>query len=375
VGGVCSHPTSGCGEHDPSALRDEAKQILEAVAVDLSTSQTKQAQIDKSLGRAPKVMDAPETAAQTHAILRARSGFDIKQLAAEYRALRASVLRLWTEACQPDDLNLEDVIRFNEAIDQAVAESIEFFSEQVERARNLLLGMLGHDMRNPLNVIQMTASYLAALNAGEEISEAASRLVRSGACMRALLDDLVDFNRTKLGLGINIRLANVDLAKVFADELEQLRGAHPGCRLELELIGDTRGLWDGLRLQQLLRNLVLNAIKYGEPDAPVRVVVTGQEADVRIEVVNSGPTIERSDLDQILDPLKRGSAQRDRQATDEGLGLGLYIVREVAKAHGGEVDVCSDRGETVFTVRLPRHNRAHRLKQHQPMPSSSQENA
>ena len=126
-------------------------------------------------------MEAPETAAQTHAILRARSGFDINQLASEYRALRASVLRLWTEACQPDDINLEDVIRFNEAIDQALAESIEFFSEQVERARNLLLGMLGHDMRNPLNTIQMTASYLAALNAGAEVSEAAFRLIRSGA--------------------------------------------------------------------------------------------------------------------------------------------------------------------------------------------------
>ena len=294
----------------PLALRDHAKQILEAVAKDLSTSQTKQAQADKSLGRAPKLMEAPETAAQTHAVLRARSGFDINQLASEYRALRASVLRLWTEACQPDDINLEDVIRFNEAIDQALAESIGFFSEQVERARNLLLGMLGHDMRNPLNTIQMTASYLAALNAGAEVSEAASRLIRSGASMKALLDDLVDFNRTKLGLGINIALANVDLAAVFADELEQLRGAHPGRRLELEVVGDTRGRWDGLRLQQLLRNLVSNAIKYGAPDAPVRVVLTGEEADVRIEVVNSGPAIERSALDQIFDPLKRGPAQR-----------------------------------------------------------------
>jgi hypothetical protein len=106
----------------PLALRDHAKQILEAVAKDLSTSQTKQAQADKSLGRAPKLMEAPETAAQTHAVLRARSGFDISQLAAEYRALRASVLRLWTEACQPNELNLEDLIRFNEAIDQALAE-------------------------------------------------------------------------------------------------------------------------------------------------------------------------------------------------------------------------------------------------------------
>jgi signal transduction histidine kinase len=338
----------------PSALRDEAKEILEAVAKDLSTSQTKQAQIDKSRGRAPKLIDASETAAQTHAILRARSGLDINQLASEYRALRASVLRLWTESCQPDDINLEDVIRFNEAIDQALAESIEFFSDQVERSRNLLLGMLGHDMRNPLNAIQMTASYLAALNAGAEVSEAAFRLIRSGASIKALLDDLVDFNRTKLGLGINITLANVDLAKVLADEVEQLRGAHPGRRLELQVIGDTWGLWDGLRLQQLLRNLVSNAIKYGEADAPVRVVLTGEEASVRIEVVNSGPGLEQSDLNQIFDPLKRGSVQH--HDTYDSLGLGLYIVREVARAHGGEIDVRSDKGETVFAVRLPRRN-------------------
>ena len=338
----------------PSALRDEAKEILEAVAKDLSTSQTKQAQIDKSRGRAPKLIDASETAAQTHAILRARSGLDINQLASEYRALRASVLRLWTESCQPDDINLEDVIRFNEAIDQALAESIGFFSDQVERSRNLLLGMLGHDMRNPLNAIQVTASYLAALNAGAEVSEAASRLIRSGASIQALLDDLVDFNRTKLGLGINITLANVDLAKVLADEVEQLRGAHPGRRLELQVIGDTWGLWDGLRLQQLLRNLVSNAIKYGEADAPVRVVLTGEEASVRIEVVNSGPGLEQSDLNQIFDPLKRGSVQH--HDTYDSLGLGLYIVREVARAHGGEIDVRSDKGETVFAVRLPRRN-------------------
>ena len=122
------------------------------------------------------------------------------------------------------------------------------------------------------------------------------------------------------------------------------------------MAGDTRGLWDALRLQQLLRNLVSNAITYGEPDAPVRVVLTGEEADVRIEVVNRGPTIERSALDQIFDPLKRGPAQR--HDTDDGLGLGLYIVREVARAHGGEVDVRSEKGETVFAVRLPRRNEA-----------------
>jgi signal transduction histidine kinase len=252
------------------ALRDHAQEILRAVATDLLSPQTEEAQAKKSKGRAPKQFDAPETAAQTHALLRARSGFDINQLAAEYRALRASVLRLWTNACQPEAPHLDDMIRFNEAIDQALAESIGFYSTQVDQARNLLLGMLGHDMRSPLQAIQVTASYLAALNAGAQVSEAASRLINSGARMKALLDDLLDFGRTKLGLGVNIAPTDVDLAKLFADELKQLRAAYPGHQLELEVIGDSQGRWDGLRLQQLLGNLVVNAIKYGAPDAATR---------------------------------------------------------------------------------------------------------
>jgi signal transduction histidine kinase len=209
------------------ALRNHAQQILEAVARELTTTQTREAQAEKSKGRAPKPDPAVETAAQTHAFLRAHSGFDINQLAAEYRALRASVLRMWLDACVPEAPDLDDMVRFNEAIDQAVAESIGFFSQQVDQARNLLLGMLGHDMRSPLQTIQLTAKYLAALNAGEKVSEAASRLIKSGARMNALLDDLVEFNRTKLGLGIHVVRTEVDVRSVFADEVAQLRTVYP----------------------------------------------------------------------------------------------------------------------------------------------------
>jgi len=335
------------------ALRDHAQQILEAVVKDLSTSQTREAQIEKSMGQAPILAGAPETAAQTHALLRARGGFDINQLAAEYRALRASVLRLWMDACRPNAPHPDDIVRFNEAIDQAVAESVGFFSAQVDQARNLLLGMLGHDMRSPLQTIQITASYLAGLNAGEKVSVAASRLIRSGARMQALLDDMVDFNRTKLGLGINVAPTEGDLAKQLADELDLVRAVHPDRELELDVVGDCHGIWDGRRMQQLLGNLVLNAIKYGEPDAPVRVRLTGEEAEILLEVKNSGAAIERSILDRIFDPLQRGSNHQDRNA-DSSLGLGLYIAREIAKAHGGGIDARSDEAETVFVVRLPR---------------------
>jgi hypothetical protein len=174
--------------------------------------------------------------------------------------------------------------------------------------------------------------------------------------MKILLDDLMDFNRTHLGLGISIAPADSDLAALFAGELEQLRGAHPGCRLELEVIGDARGRWDGQRLCQLLRNLVTNAIKYGAGDAPVLVVVTAEEAEVRFEVKNRGPAIEESTLEQIFDPLKQGRRQVEDRRKDEGIGLGLYIVREVARAHGGQVGARCDGGETVFSVRLPRRH-------------------
>lgn len=335
------------------ALRDHAAQILEAVAHDLTTTQTRDEQTEKSKGRAPQLADAPETAAQTHAVLRAQGGFDIIQLVAEYRALRASVLRLWMDAGLLDGTGVGDIIRFNEAIDQAVAESVGHFHAQVEQARNLFLGMLGHDMRNPLYAIQMTASHLSALNAGDEVSAAAGVLIRSGAAMQALLDDLMDYNRTRLGLGIRVVPSDVDLAAVVTDELNQLRTAHPRRRIDLTVTGDCRGRWDGLKVQQALRNLVGNAVRYGTPDTPVRVVLRGEEAGVRLEVTNSGPPIDPSTMGEIFDPLRRNVARGDDEERG-GLGLGLFIVREIVRAHGGEVKVHCDGGETTFAVRLPR---------------------
>jgi len=256
---------------------------------------------------------------------------------------------MWMEACLPAVPHLQDVIRFNEAIDQAVAESVGHFSAQVDKARNLLLGMLSHDMRNPLQTIQMTAQHLGRLNAGFAVSDAAGRLIRSGAHLKALLDDLVDFNRTNLGLGLNVVTSQADLGAVCEEELELLRVAYPTNRLQLDVVGDCQGSWDVRRIHQLLGNLVTNAIRYGVPDAPVRVEVVGIKNDVRIEVINSG-SADRETLDQLFEPLRRGTAKEG----DQGLGLGLYIVREIAKSHRGSVEARSDDRETVFTVQLPR---------------------
>jgi signal transduction histidine kinase len=337
----------------PSDLRDDAQRILEAVAKDLNTAQTRAEQSAKSRGLAIAVEGAPETATQTHAILRARDGFNINQLVAEYRALRASVQRLWAANAPLDHASLEDMIRFNEAIDQAITESVAHYHRTVQHSRNLLLGMLGHDMRTPLNAIMMTASYLASLSTEREIATAKDRLVRGGASIQALLDDLTDFNRTNFGLKLKVVPSEVELVQAASDELDQLRAAHPGRRIELFSTGNTHGRWDGARVQQVLRNLVTNAIRHGSPDTPIRVLLRGEQPDLRVEVSNNGH-IDPSEFQQIFESFAKRTAEGAGLVAHEGLGLGLYIVSEIAKAHGGDVEARCEGEQTTFAVRLPR---------------------
>jgi len=146
----------------------------------------------------------------------------------------------------------------------------------------------------------------------------------------------------------------VDLAEAFSAELEQLRVANPGRSIGLQANGQVSGVWDVNRLNQLLGNLVVNALKYGAFSSPVRVVLNGLPGEVTFSVHNHGARIEQSMLAQIFEPLKRGLDGRFVSGGDGSLGLGLYIAREIAVAHGGAIAATSDENETVFTVRLPR---------------------
>jgi signal transduction histidine kinase len=173
--------------------------------------------------------------------------------------------------------------------------------------------------------------------------------------MRSLLDELVDFNRTQLGLGLKVVPTDIDLAQELADELEQLRAVYSRQRIEFTVTGDSRGRFDSSRLKQVLRNLVSNAVEHGSPDMPISVRLIGEEDEVRLEVANYGPGIDPSVQSQLFDPLKRGFISDSREYA-EGLGLGLFIVRQIALGHGGRVGVHSGKegGETTFSVCLPR---------------------
>ncbi|VTU16307.1 sensor histidine kinase [Variovorax sp. PBL-E5] len=341
---------------DPEGLRDHIPMILHAVAADLRLPQTAEEQMLKSLGRKSALHGAPETAAQTHALLRAKSGFDIQQMVGEYRVLRATVLRLWMNASEPlGDAAHDDIVRFNEAIDQAVAESVTFYTAEVDRWRHVFLGVLGHDLRGPLNAILLTSELLSRMTTAAPLSTHTLRLIQSGRRMKGLLDDLLDFSRASLGLGMAIRRAPVDLEAACADELDVLRAALPDCPIAFEVEGDTRGSFDASRVREVLGNLVTNAARYCTPGTVVRVQLAGAGDKVSLSVENSGSPIPGETLNDLFEPLRRGNEEpAENFANRANLGLGLFIVREIARAHGGEVHAVSTEGATRFTMTLPR---------------------
>jgi signal transduction histidine kinase len=339
--------------HEPEAtLSDHVPKILEAVVRDLRQSQTEGDSRAKALGEAPVVEGAPDTAAQTHGRLRARNGLQTTQLIAEYRALRASVLRLWADT-EPEHVSVQEVIRFNEAIDQAIAESVEYFSNEMDQLRDIFLGVLGHDLRGPLNAILLTSELISRLAKDPAISGHLGILIQSGRRMASLLDTLLQYNRSSLGHGMIVHRRRVDLALECAAEVEVLKAALPGAVLSFDFRGDTTADVDASAIREALGNLVHNAAKYGD-DAPIVIELFGTaEAAIVLAVANEGPEIPVSQIVRMFEPLQRGTQGGEDSRTS--LGLGLFIVEQIAQAHGGRIGCVSSPARTVFELTIPRH--------------------
>lgn len=333
-------------------LRNHIPEILKAIAADLRSPQSASEQHAKSEGRAP-LTEGPESAATYHGRTRAIAGFGISQMVAEYRALRAAVLRLWAEDQRLAGDSLEDIVRFNEAIDQAVAESLAEFSAEVESWRQIFLGALGHDLRGPLTAVVFSADALASRTRDTPYARQVDRILSGGLRMTRLLDDLLAYSRSKLGDGMVIQQEACDLGEALGEEVELLRAALPGTAIGFQTSGDTRGRFDASRLREAVHNLVTNAAKYGDEGAEVTIRVAGTPEQVLITVRNAGAPITDEALKVMFDPLRRGA----REATKDenvSLGLGLFLVREIARAHGGRVDATSEGGFTTFAIALPR---------------------
>ncbi len=339
-------------------LADHIDDILTFIADDIETAQTVAEQFDKSQGRQEDQSPGIDTAAETHAALRHTDGFDIVEMISEYRALRASVSKLWAEAhtVMTDEVT-DDLGRFNEAIDQTLAESVVRFTQNVGKAKDLLLGVLGHDIRGPVGAIQMVADLVPRVGpVNHEQSRLLQQIRLSTDRVQHIVSDLLDLAKSNAGQGLPLKKAKCSLTRLCEHIVEEMRLRHPGRDILVILPGNVEGHWDETRLGQLLGNLLANAIQYGAPDKPIIVMVTDHGNDIVMEVTNDGDPIPATHQESIFKSFSRGqSVDPSREVPTSNLGLGLFISREIAMAHGGSISVVSSRAEgTTFSVHLPK---------------------
>jgi sigma-B regulation protein RsbU (phosphoserine phosphatase) len=224
------------------------------------------------------------------------------------------------------------------------AEDRALFAEQ-------LIGIVSHDLRTPLQAIRLGTQLLARTALDEAQLKTVANVLRSSRRAQRLVADLLDFTVARVGRGISVAPQPIDLQHVVADSVDELRAAYPQQPFALRHHGGTAATADASRIAQLIGNLVANAATYGAPGRPITITSHGSDAGgLAIQVHNEGPPIDAALLPRLFEPMVRG----DTQAADRSVGLGLFIVREIARAHGGSVSVASaEETGTTFTFQAP----------------------
>ena len=310
--------------------------------------------VDRGDFSARPLEDLPEQ----HALVRFHEGYDLRQIVAEYRLLRHVVADLYTEH---GDLSLHSrpkmkpLMVMNEAIDRAISEAVDQYATERDRVRDRFIAMLGHDQRNPLNTILFTANAQVE-RAGQldaEAAKAAARTRLAAQRMDRMIRDLLDFARGRLGGGLTVVPTRFDARSLVGDAVRDIAHAHPDrdVRWAAEhATGNFEVNWDSDRIAQVVANLVGNALEHGED--PVVVQMTDNGEEIAIEVRNRGE-ISSDVFPRLFNPFVSDGPN----TAGRGLGLGLYIVPQIARAHGGEARGASSDGMTTMNVTLPR--RAH----------------
>lgn len=287
--------------------------------------------------------------ATRHAAQRFEYGVDLRHVATEYRLLRTVVLEGYLRACGPE-ADMREIVRLDEAIDLALVDAVDCYTRARDETREQFIAVLGHDLRNPLGAIRMSASVLRARGASDETGRAlVERIERSSGRIAHMADDLLDLARARLGSGIPVTRAPGSMEEIVRGVVDELRAAHPSREIAFEARGDASGEWDRDRATQAVSNVVANAIEHGED--PVRVLVRAEGDAVLVEVTNAGPPIAPDVLPRLFGRFARGDGPRH----GSGLGLGLFIANEIVSAHGGTVEARSSPEEgTTFSLSWPR---------------------
>jgi signal transduction histidine kinase len=342
-------------EFSASVLRDGIVDMLNEIAIDMDRAQSAEQQQGKSEGN-PRRYQHIEDAAERHALARVKMGLSSRQVISEFRALRATVIRLWQrDAIEIDKTSLYDLTRFNEAIDQAMTEAAARYTEEIDRSRELFLGILGHDLKNPLGAISGFAELQLRSKTPDRQGQFASQILICVGRMSHMITDLIELTRVRLGSGILIKPTQTSMRRICTGIIEEMKAIYPKRSFRLNCDDELSGEWDGAKMSQVLSNLLGNAIQHGEVKSPITVTAKSDPNGVELSVHNEGTAIPPKMLSRLFDCLFRGSS--DQRAADDNstsLGLGLYIAKEIISAHGGTIEVQSTDDEgTTFVARLP----------------------
>lgn len=342
IPGASGLPEPALHDHVPRLIRDIIE-VLDAC------------EFHETAERAGRSLRGDEASAD-HAAHRFASKYALSAALRELSHLRVSMYDLF----EAHDVlpNLEST----RALATALDESMTTIAVEMERAakaalqaevdrRERFAAILAHDLRQPLHSMLFSTALLGSMNGlAEEARHAIETGRRAAHRMAAMIDDVLDVARALHGSGLPLALTEVDLKDILLDAAEETRAAMPGARFAIRVDGNVRGRWDPERLAQLASNLFGNAVKHGATTSEIDVVARedGEMISISIENQNRAGPIPKELLPTLFQPFERGPSSA------RGLGLGLYIAAQIAKAHGGTIDVRSTENTTRFTVWLPR---------------------
>ncbi len=292
-----------------------------------------------------------EVLAEGHALQRLGHGIHLEVLTTEYGLLRLVIQEQLLQLECTDEVR-KLVIRVNEGLDFATAEAVHRYTARRDEVRERFIGILGHDLRNPLSSIVLASAGISAVPCTHaKHASNASIIQRSAERMQRMIGDVMDFAQAHLGEGIPASPVACDISALAIEAAHELQLAHPGRDVRVETSGDLRGYWDRDRVIQALSNLIGNALQHGQD--PVRVHVEEQPDRLAVitRVTNRGPTIDATHLTELFQPF---GPHRDDGPRRSGLGLGLFIVQQIAMTHGAVCTVTSADGVTSFEIIWPR---------------------
>lgn len=334
------------GQSSVAELHEHAGRMLDAIVGGMRSPAVSPDAVQDTGAQVGVSMDGSEHGLQRHA-----AGLSLVAMTSEFRALRAVVLRLWAGAgFVRSSEAFDDLVTFNEALDRITAAAVLAFAQAAERDRALLMGIVAHDLRGPLHTVSMASHILAHRHPVVREDEAMGQIRRSLARMLPMVDDLMGVAAAGLHSRMAVRPEPMDLAALVAEIVAEVAAEFPAHRFVFETLEAVEGTWDRARLGQLTSNLLRNAAVHGEAGGVVRIHVGRQERVVALSVHNTGPAIPETERARLFSPTARGSNAK----SGAHLGLGLFIVQEIARGHGGTVGMTSDHeGGTVFSVFLP----------------------